>query len=512
MPRFLRPVARAFPRITGLLQANRLLVLVLIIALVRLAILGLYPLMDTTEARYGEISRVMAENGDWITPWYRQTIPFWAKPPLSFWTTAISYKFLGVNEFAGRFSHWSMGIIGGFVVWNLGARRSEREAVIAVTLLSGSLVYYFSSGAIMTDMALTLGLTVGMASFWIAIQPNQSAGLKQRSTWLFFASIGWGLLAKGPIAIVLTALPLSAWLILSRSHWQTARELPWLRGALLTAAISLPWYFLAELKTPGFLNYFIIGEHLQRFLIPGWKGDLFGDAHLYPKGTIWGFAILMLLPWSIILPLATLKPSKKFPFIKKNKDKNIQNEVNGNSEWRNYLLSWALAPIIFFTFSGNILPAYVLPSVPAGALLIAALIKNQDPKRIDKTLALGLIFILICSSIFPIAVSANGTSHRKSQKDVVEAFKSESRPNSKLVYFKEVPYSASFYTRGQAISTPECRDISSLAPIKGNYYIVEKVDKNFACNLGNLAKTKEIFKNKYFRITRIGEARLSKQI
>ena len=64
MPKFLRPVARVFPGLMGLLQANRLLALVLVVVLVRLAMLGTYPLMDTTEARYGDIGRVMAESGD----------------------------------------------------------------------------------------------------------------------------------------------------------------------------------------------------------------------------------------------------------------------------------------------------------------------------------------------------------------------------------------------------------------------------------------------------------------
>jgi len=137
----------------GLLQANRLLALVLVVALVRLAMLGTYPLMDTTEARYGDIGRVMAESGDWITPWFRPGIPFWGKPPLSFWCTALSFKLFGVNEFTARLPHWILGVLGGWLVWDLAARRSIREAVIAVSLLTGCLIYYFSSGAVMTDMA-----------------------------------------------------------------------------------------------------------------------------------------------------------------------------------------------------------------------------------------------------------------------------------------------------------------------------------------------------------------------
>jgi len=50
-------------------------------AVVRLLLLGFSPLMDTTEARYGEISRIMVELNDWVTPWFTYDVPFWGKPP-----------------------------------------------------------------------------------------------------------------------------------------------------------------------------------------------------------------------------------------------------------------------------------------------------------------------------------------------------------------------------------------------------------------------------------------------
>ena len=66
-----------------------------IVAIARLLTLGLYPLTDTTEARYAEVARKMVELNDWITPWYDYGVPFWAKPPLSTWLTAISIRLFG---------------------------------------------------------------------------------------------------------------------------------------------------------------------------------------------------------------------------------------------------------------------------------------------------------------------------------------------------------------------------------------------------------------------------------
>lgn len=65
--------------------------------------MGLYPLMDTTEARYADIARRMVELNDWITPWFDHEQAFWGKPILSFWLTVVGFKVFGFNEFGARF-------------------------------------------------------------------------------------------------------------------------------------------------------------------------------------------------------------------------------------------------------------------------------------------------------------------------------------------------------------------------------------------------------------------------
>ena len=85
---------------------NPLLGLLLAILLLRLGLAAVLPLADTTEPRYAEIARLMAISGDWITPWYEPGVPFWGKPPLSFWAQALSFRWLGVSELAGRLPSW----------------------------------------------------------------------------------------------------------------------------------------------------------------------------------------------------------------------------------------------------------------------------------------------------------------------------------------------------------------------------------------------------------------------
>ena len=77
------------------------------------------PLMDKTEARYSEIARIMSETNNWITPQIDYGIPFWAKPPLSTWLSALSFSAFGVTEFTARFPSLLLSIALLFFNWKV---------------------------------------------------------------------------------------------------------------------------------------------------------------------------------------------------------------------------------------------------------------------------------------------------------------------------------------------------------------------------------------------------------
>lgn len=136
-----------------------------------------------------------------------------------------------------------------------------------------------------------------------------------------FVGLAIGLMSKGPLALVLTGFPITLWTVWNREWKNVWNSLPWIKGALLMLALSLPWYLLAERQTPGFLHYFIVGEHFQRFTVKGWQGDLYGSGHASPLGTIWLYGLTMFLPWTLLLPLLRMKKtsplSEKLPFREK---------------------------------------------------------------------------------------------------------------------------------------------------------------------------------------------------
>ncbi len=400
---------------------------------VRLLTLGAYPLTDNTEARYAEIARKMVETGDWIVPQIDYGVPFWGKPPLSMWLTALSYELFGVHAFAARLPSLLLTfavclLLGRAGVWRGDPEFGLRAAVVCAT----SLVVLVSAGGVMTDPAMWLGTTLSMLGFWRAWSArSREWGL------LFFVGLAVGLLAKGPVATVLTVLPIGAWMLLTGRVREGLQRLPWSGGIVVLGALVVPWYVAAELRSPGFLHYFIVGEHLQRFLVPGWDGDLYGVGHAYPRGTIIGFALLGTLPWSPWLAWHLVRGGMARQFLP-------WREGDG---WTLYLVCWMLAPLAFFTLSRNILPTYVLPGVAAFALLVAQVWSWRPAAERRWPFSAGAVVVPVLCAVLAVAASTVGVP---SQWDLVAAHRQSSEANAPLVYFRRRPQSAAFYSQGRA--------------------------------------------------------------
>ena len=406
----------------------------LIALLVRLATLGLYPLTDTTEARYAEIARVMLDSGNWLTPMFDTGVPFWGKPPLSFWFSALSMGVLGVNEFAARLGPllaalFTLALLRCWPSTSIETPENRannplfiRSALVFITTPLG----FISSAAVMTDMAMVAGTTLSMVAFWRALRDPRPGCWP----WLFFVGQAIGLLAKGPVAVVLSALPISAWLLWTGAWREVWQRLPWLRGGALTLLLALPWYWLAERATPGFLQYFIVGEHWYRFTQSGWKGDLYGVAHAQPKGRIWLFALVDVLPW--------LLPALVWAWT----ERRAPADAARASE-RAYLLCWMLAPCVFFTMSGNILPAYVLPGLPAFALLVAQLMQGRVGRPARGVLGLCALFTPL--AFVALLLFGGARINAASDKLLLQGAAPE-----QVVYLLQRPESGRFYSHGLA--------------------------------------------------------------
>ena len=408
--------------------------------LVRLLSLALVPVADSSEARYADIGRRMLELGDWITPWFDDGVPFWGKPPLYTWMTAAGMGVFGVNGFGARVGHFLAGIVVALVVWDWQRREhGAARAQLAVALLWAAALFYLCAGAVLTDMALLVGLVLAMRGFWRSL--HAPAAEARREGWLLFVGLGIGLLAKGPIALVLAGVPMAVWLLATREVARTWRALPWLRGTVLMLAIAVPWYVLAERKTPGFLDYFLVGEHWRRFTVPGWDGDRYGNAHLEPRGMIWAFLLQACLPWTMLLPLLAW-----------GRRRHVRARAAGSttapSRQGLYLWAWALWPCLFFTASRNILWTYVLPGLPALAILGAAwLARDTRQRRTGRIVAVGL---LVTAALFVGATAKRVLGGEvKSARDVIAAFEAQRQPGDELLFVGPNQFSVAFYGHGR---------------------------------------------------------------
>jgi 4-amino-4-deoxy-L-arabinose transferase-like glycosyltransferase len=424
---------------------------------VRCLSLLLYPVLDTTEARYAEIARKMVETGNWLTPQIAYGVPFWGKPPLSTWLSAASMTVFGVNEWAARLPSLLLMIGCGALVFWLGRVRAGRDAgLLASALFATTALVFIAGGAVMTDESLALGTTLAMAGFWIAVEGAATA--RRTAGFTFFVGMAIGLLAKGPVALVLTFIPIGGWTLWTKSWRAVWNRLPWIWGPLLASALVLPWYLAAERATPGFLNYFIIGEHFKRFVVTGWKGDLYGTAHASPRGLIWALWIAAALPWSLLAIgwIVRAERTKRDALV-----------TLFNDRWQRYLLLWTVAPMLCFMLSGNIVVTYVLPGLPAFALLLLTQWRADETDARDfRAPSRHVIVAAVVLSIGFVGVTFAMRQQFEtvfSNRALVQAYETKrSSAAERLVYIEKLPYSAAFYTRGKVVLVA---DSTALAPL-----------------------------------------------
>lgn len=428
---------------------------ILFLLILRLWMLVLFPLYDTTEARYAEIARLMFETKQWISPQFDYGIPFWGKPPLHTWMSALSFKVFGVSAFTARLPHFVCGItIIVLTYYFVNKISGIRNAIFASLVLCTCLGFIIAIGMVMTDTVLVLSYTLAMISFYKAYQGQNS----KINGCIFFFALALGMLSKGPIAIVLVCVALCIWGLAHRNFYHLFSCLPWSLGILVFLLISLPWYVLAEINTPGFLNYFIVGEHFERFVVSGWKGDMYGSAHQKPRGSIWFLWLIAAFPWSFLIIINIIQHTVKYKHLW------ITKQCNDNIY--SYLTCWMFAPVIFFSFSGNILAAYVLPGIPAMAILLSLITR------------LNRFILLLCfiSISLMVSLSAVKLSNRIQITSEVELIGSDAEKfaDHSLYYYEIRPYSARFYSRGKAKVIKNISELNSLLAAQKTVYIATK--------------------------------------
>jgi 4-amino-4-deoxy-L-arabinose transferase-like glycosyltransferase len=281
--------------------------------------------------------------GDWVTP-HHNFLPTLDKPAAFYWSVASAFKAFGFSEWAARLPS-VLAALGCLLLVYRFARSlwGEREALWSTLILLTSVSFFVFARVVIGDMTLSFFTTLALAAFFAAVQAETP---RQRSLQcaLMYAALGAGTLVKGLVAVALPAMAMLWYLLLTR-RWSLLRRLQPGRGAIIYFAIVAPWYALAEVRNPGYLRYFLLEEHLARYATAEFE-----------RTRPWYFlpvvAVISFLPWAALLPQLARD------LWRKRSDPGTQ-----------FLLGWALLPLIFFSFSQSQLPQYILPVFPAFALL-----------------------------------------------------------------------------------------------------------------------------------------------
>ncbi len=373
--------------------------------------LGSIGLIDETEPLFAEASRQMYVTGDWITPFFNGETRF-DKPALIYWCQAIAYNIFGVNEWAVRLPSAiaAMSVIAlAFytVQWQLAKQDALEQVfrpsrrwltaglVAAVMALNPEMIVWGRTGV--SDMLLTGCIASALLCFFLGYASQEGSGIGDRGQgtgdrgqgghgghggqgrislsqspipdsqspipnhWYLacYVLIAGAILTKGPVGIVLPGLIIGVFLLYLGKLREVVREMRLLLGMLIILGLSVPWYVLVIWRNGwNFINSFFGYHNIERFteVVNGHKAPWY----FYFLVVLLGFA-----PYSVYLPLAITRLKFWQRHYWRSQERSQQLGL--------FAFFWFVSVFGFFTIAVTKLPSYVLPLMPAAAILIGLL-------------------------------------------------------------------------------------------------------------------------------------------
>jgi 4-amino-4-deoxy-L-arabinose transferase-like glycosyltransferase len=301
------------------------------------------------EPRYAQVAREMLQRHNWVTPFlYGQ--PWLEKPVLYYWQAMVAYKIFGVSDWVARLPS-ALDATAMVVAIYLFFRQFRRGFQLDAALITASTAGIIGlSRSASTDMPLTATFTVALVA-WLAWYE----GGRRRWLLVFYFFLALAALAKGPVAVVLAGIIILLFAVAWRNLSLIAQTL-WWPGVLLFLAGALPWYIEVQFENPTFFRSFILQQNFARF-----SSNLYH--HLQPWWYFVPVLLLAVIPWTSLVVAAFAGAVSRWKREPDVEDKTIPAD--------SFFLTWITVVLVFFSASQSKLPAYVLPAVPACAMLLA---------------------------------------------------------------------------------------------------------------------------------------------
>ncbi|MBD0390346.1 MAG: glycosyltransferase family 39 protein [Nostoc sp. C3-bin3] len=394
--------------------------------------LGNTGLIDETEPLFAEASRQMFVTGDWITPFFNGDTRF-DKPALIYWCQAIAYAIIGVNEWAVRLpsaiAAFALICLAFYTIQWYFAKQDELEQVsrptrryktsfiaVALMALNAETIIWARIGV--SDMLLTGCMASALLCFFLGyagkggsrewgVGRDEGAGGERKTNaqspmphalfpnkWYlaFYVLIAGAILSKGPVGIVLPGLIVAAFLLYVGKFREVLREMRLLVGMLIILGLSVPWFALVIWRNGwNYINAFFGYHNLERF-------TEVVNGHSAP----WYFYFLVVLlgfaPYSVYLPISIVR----LKFWQRSHWRSVERfQQFGLFAW-----FWFASIFVFFSIAVTKLPSYVLPLMPAAAILVALLWSDffQDTQA-RQTIPVSSSPLVSASSTPPVSPS-----------------------------------------------------------------------------------------------------------
>ncbi len=395
-----------------MLVSRHFIALTLLAAIIFFTRLGSAKLWDRDEPRNARCACEMLERNDWIVPTFNDELRT-HKPILLYWLTMVSYLTFGINEFGARFASSALAMGTTLLTYLIGRRLfSPQVGLWGGIILATTLMFNVAARAATPDSTLIFCGTLAICLYVHSIPANRWKNYQpqQDQSAFDFRSIGWtagiygamglGILAKGPIGIVLPTAVIGMFLLITRlpsaEHqssirttragvgWQRIQT--WLRpfapqhflqtcwqmrpltAIIVAAIVALPWYLAVGVATNGeWLRGFFFEHNLGRAMDSreGHQGSIF----FYPIALLVGF-----FPWSVFALPVLLWLRQRM-------------QISSNRHSFTLLVCWIVVYLTAFTVAQTKLPSYITPTYPAVALLVGSFISAYVQRLSDQSLA-----------------------------------------------------------------------------------------------------------------------------
>jgi len=345
-------------------------------------------LVGADEPRYAQIAHEMLVRFDsahtlkgrliaCVTP-YLYGRPWLEKPALYYWRAMFLFQDFGVHDWSARLPSTTFAFIMAALIY-LHMRRFRPGGHLDAALITVACmgIMGFARGA-STDMQMAAPLAIGLLG-WYAWYETGS------KFWLYdiYFFTGLATLAKGPVAPLLAALIITAFAFL-RKEWNILPRSLWWPGVVLYFAMVLPWFIAVQHQNPTFFREFFLEHNLQRFATDRYQ-------HNQPFWYYLAVMLVALMPWTVLAVRAL-----------------IDGILTSVAEWRlrhsragkplpmrpgdafpEFLVLWALIPVLFFSFSRSKLPGYILPAIPPITILTGDYLFRRRKPGLNRWILFG---------------------------------------------------------------------------------------------------------------------------